>query len=90
MTVPFGVLATWLSREFDRPLHPKGVGRACENCNVDGCCNHVFIATACGVTKRTVVRWARTNEVPDETADRVACWLGVNPVAIWDDWYVPA
>lgn len=40
------------------------------------------LAEQVGVSHRSVVRWKRTG-VPVNSADRVACQLGLNPTTIW-------
>ena len=47
------------------------------------------IARACGVSERTVQRWAKSQEVNSRDADDIAIRLGWHPAAIWGaDWYI--
>ena len=48
-----------------------------------------LVAEACGVTKRTVQRWAQAGLTWD-AADKAACSLGLHPASVfgrawWDD-----
>lgn len=46
------------------------------------------IARACGVSERTVQRWAKSQEVNPRDADDIAIRLGWHPAAIWGaQWY---
>lgn len=49
------------------------------------------IASALGVSRRTVSRWRCGNHGPTTyEADRIAVrYLGVHPVALWPDWHNP-
>ena len=47
------------------------------------------IAEACGVSRRTVVRWRSSRKVRAMDTDRIATHLGWHPAAIWGaDWYI--
>lgn len=51
-----------------------------------------MVAEACGVARRTVLRWRRHGLTWD-TADKAACALGLHPSAVWrGEWWaaVPA
>jgi len=47
------------------------------------------IAEACGVDRRTVLRWRSCDQVPARDIDEIATRLGWHPAAIWGaDWYI--
>ena len=59
------------------------LGRAAHEIGVD------TIAEACGVDRRTVLRWRSCGRVPERDIDEIAIRLGWHPAAIWGaDWYI--
>ena len=59
------------------------VGASVEQLGID------TIAEACGVDRRTVLRWRSCGRVPERDIDEIATRLGWHPAAIWGaDWYI--
>ena len=50
---------------------------------------HDVLAQRCGVTRRTVERWASGRVMFTAwQADRWATFLGWHPALVWDDWWL--
>jgi hypothetical protein len=59
------------------------IGASVEQLGVD------TIAEACGVDRRTVLRWRSCGRVPERDIDDIATRLGWHPAAIWGaHWYI--